>query len=87
MLREYLRAPFLVLDDLGSGSLSDHERRNSLEILDQRLNHRLPTVVTTNLELEAIARLMDDRIASRLAAFTHVQLSGVDRRVRSSNRT
>ena len=81
MLKEYFGVSFLLLDDLGSGSLSDHERRNTLEILDQRLNRRLPTVVTTNLELDAIARLMDDRIASRLAGFSYFQLSGPDRRL------
>jgi DNA replication protein DnaC len=81
VLREYFGVPFLVLDDLGSGGLSDHERRNALEILDQRLNRSLPTVVTSNLGLDAIARLMDDRIASRLAGFFYFQLSGPDRRL------
>ena len=82
LLREYFEEPFLVFDDLGAGSLSDYERRYTLEVLDQRLNRCLPTVVTSNLELQAIARLMDDRIASRLATYRFIQLSGADRRVR-----
>lgn len=72
---------FLVLDDLGSGSLSDHERRSTLELLDRRLNALRPTVVTSNWSLEEISRQMDDRIASRLAGFTAIELGGKDRRL------
>jgi DNA replication protein DnaC len=78
---EKARHHFLFLDDLGAGSLSDHERRLTLELLDRRLNACKPTVVTTNWNLEQIAERMDDRIASRLALFYHVELTGQDRRL------
>jgi len=81
VLREYFEAPLLILDDLGSGSLSDHERRCTLEVLDRRLNGCLPTVVTTNWTLDEIAAKIDDRIASRLASFVHLELAGRDRRL------
>lgn len=71
---------FVFLDDLGSGSLSDHERRVTLEILDRRLNRILPTCVTTNWSLEEISERMDDRISSRLQSFTQLKLDGRDRR-------
>jgi DNA replication protein DnaC len=75
-------APLLVFDDLGSGSLSDHERRFTLEVLDRRVNAIRPTVVTSNWSLEKIGDLMDERIASRLAAFAALELQGRDRRLR-----
>lgn len=81
VLRDYLEAHLLVLDDLGAGSLSDHERRATLEVLDQRLNQCRPTVVTSNWSLAEIAERMDDRIASRLASFHRIELQGVDRRL------
>ena len=81
VLREYFAAPLLVIDDMGAGSLSDHERRCTLEVLDQRLNKCLPTIVTSNWDLGAISERMDDRIASRLATFTHIELAGADRRL------
>ena len=84
--RAYLEEPFLVLDDLGAGGLTDFERRETLEVLDQRLNHRKPTVVTTNWTLEEIGERMDDRIASRLASYTIVALEGPDRRMKSTAR-
>jgi len=77
-----VHAPWLVLDDLGAGSLSDHERRSTLELLDRRLNNLLPTVVTTNWSLTKISEAMDDRIASRLSVFTLIELTGPDVRVR-----
>jgi DNA replication protein DnaC len=71
---------FLVLDDLGAGSLSDHERRITFELLERRLNRCKPTIVTTNWRLQEIGVRMDDRIASRLSTFTVVELAGEDRR-------
>jgi DNA replication protein DnaC len=75
-----VKTPLLVMDDLGSGSLSDHERRSTLEVLDQRANALLPTVVTSNWTIERIGDLMDERIRSRLSAFTALELQGRDRR-------
>jgi DNA replication protein DnaC len=72
---------FLILDDLGAGSLSDHERRSALELLDRRLDFCNPTIVTTNWNLEQIAERMDDRIASRLASFHRLELTGQDKRL------
>ena len=75
----------LVLDDLGAGSLSDFERRSTLELLDCRWNALRPTIVTSNWTLQKISDLMDDRIASRLASFTTLKLVGEDWRVRCAS--
>ena len=72
---------FLILDDLGAGSLSDHERRFTHDLLDRRINRNRRTVVTSNWTLEQIAERMDDRIASRLGSFTQLELRGRDRRL------
>jgi DNA replication protein DnaC len=71
----------LILDDLGAGSLSDCERRYSLELIDARLSKMRPTIVTSNWNLEQIEKLMDDRIASRLSGFALLELGGKDRRM------
>lgn len=80
VLASCARAPLLFLDDFASGVLSDFERREALDLVDKRMNSLLPSVVTTNLTLEEIAR-WDDRIASRLATFRLVNLEGADRRL------
>jgi len=78
----YANAPLLVLDDLAAGSLSDHERRCTLNLLDVRWNHLRPTVVTSNLALTEIGTAMDERISSRLRCFVPIVLGGRDRRGR-----
>jgi DNA replication protein DnaC len=80
VIREYAEHPMLILDDLGSGSLSDHERRCTLRLLDIRLDDLRPTVVTTNRTIEQIRERMDERIASRLSEFIVLAFVGIDRR-------
>jgi DNA replication protein DnaC len=81
ILSEFIKGDYLVLDDLGAGGLSDHERRCTLSILDDRLELGRSTIITSNWELDQIAEKMDDRIASRLASFVHLNLQGRDRRI------
>ena len=81
VVRPYVDSPLMVLDDLGAGSLTDFERRSTLEILDQRQNRMRPTIVTTNWELGEVAEKMDDRISSRLAMYRNLRLAGADRRL------
>jgi DNA replication protein DnaC len=80
IFREYVESSLVVLDDLGAGSLSDYERRATLEVLDRRLIHLRPTVVTTNLSLSELEARLDDRVASRLSSLTRLELTGRDRR-------
>ncbi|HLW82565.1 MAG TPA: ATP-binding protein [Candidatus Acidoferrales bacterium] len=81
VLRPYLNSEMIVLDDLGAGALSDFERRAALDVVNARLNSLQPTIVTTNLELEEIAKKLDDRLASRLSTYKPLRLAGVDRRI------
>ena len=55
-------APILILDDLGSQSNTEWAQEKLYQIFNHRYNAALPTVVTTNQELEAI----EGRIRSRL---------------------
>jgi DNA replication protein DnaC len=81
VMRGFYAPYWLVLDDVGSGSFSDHERRSILDVVDHRMNHMRPTIVTTNLTLEQLGRRLDDRIASRLSSFRALALAGKDRRL------
>ncbi|MBC8253339.1 MAG: ATP-binding protein [Ardenticatenia bacterium] len=55
-------APLLILDDLGTQSSTEWAKEKLYQVFNYRYNARLPTVVTSNQELEAI----DARIRSRL---------------------
>jgi DNA replication protein DnaC len=71
---------FLILDDVGSGALSDHERRFTLELIERRINQNRPTILTSNWSRQEIGEKLDARISSRLALFTELELSGADLR-------
>ncbi len=59
---EVRRAPFLVLDDLGTESATPWAREKLYQIFDYRYNARLPTVVTTATPIEEL----DPRLATRM---------------------
>jgi DNA replication protein DnaC len=56
-------APLLILDDLGAHSSTSWAQEKLYQILNHRYNAQLPTVITTNAELEDL----DPRLRSRLA--------------------
>jgi len=65
---EIRTAPILILDDLGTESSTTWAQEKLFQILNYRYNARLPTVVTTNHELEEIplrlrSRLVDPDLA------------------------
>lgn len=74
------RSPLVVLDELGCRDrASDHHFECVKNLIDAR--HGKPLVVVSNHQLDDLARLYDDRIASRLAAGTVVEVGGKDRRL------
>jgi len=58
---EVRTAPLLILDDLGTQSATPWAQEKLYQILNYRYNAQLPTVITTNRELEEI----DARLRSR----------------------
>ena len=63
-------APLLILDDLGTQSNSEWAQEKLYQIFNYRYNAQLATVITTNLELEAI----EIRIRSRMVDPSLVQI-------------
>jgi len=59
------RAPLLVLDDLGTEAPTPWAAEKLFQIFNHRYNAQLPTVITTNHDLEAL----DERLRSRLGHF------------------
>lgn len=76
------RVDVLVLDDLGSEKQSDWTHEKLFMIVNHRALHRLPTIVTSNLDIDAL----EGRIASRIAGLAQdvfVPVSDYRRRNRS----
>ena len=69
---EVKRAPFLVLDDLGTESATSWAREKLYQLLNYRYNAVLPTVITTTRTLEELdlrirTRLLDNRVCAVVA--------------------
>lgn len=74
-------AKVVVLDEIGCRDrVSDHVYEAAKTVLDVR--HGKPLVCVSNLELEKLEALFDDRIASRLCEGTVMKLGGKDRRLK-----
>lgn len=61
--------PLLVLDDLGTENATTWAREKLYQIVNHRYNAQLPTVITTNQDIESI----DERIRSRISDVSLVQ--------------
>ncbi|MGQ9888232.1 MAG: ATP-binding protein [Aggregatilineales bacterium] len=65
-------AQLLIIDDLGAENPSQWAQEKLFQLLNHRYSYRLPTVITTNVELDALdarirSRLADDRVVRRIA--------------------
>lgn len=81
ILEKIQRAGFAVLDEIGMRSgVTDHHYEAVAEWLDGRGDK--PSIVISNLGLDEIQRLYDDRIADRLSAGTVIAVSGESRRAK-----
>lgn len=81
--RSWERANLAVLDEVGTReSVTDFQYETAKKAIDSRLDHERPLIVISNLGLDDLARVYDDRIASRLAEGT-VAVAHGDRRLRT----
>jgi DNA replication protein DnaC len=72
--------PFLLLDDKGAlnatKAVSDDLRRNVYDVISERYNELLPTLITTNLSSAQFRAAFGDRIADRVQHLYHWQAVG-----------
>lgn len=67
VLDKYSYATYLVIDDFGAERPTEHVSSVLYLLINRRFEDMLPTVFTSNLDLDTIAdRLNDDRITNRI---------------------
>jgi len=70
----------MVIDEIGTRDASPHRYDALLRLLDTR--NGLPLILTGNIEPgEALARIYDERVQSRIASGVIVHVTGNDRRM------
>ncbi len=78
----FAKADLLVMDDLGAEKVSDWVLQTLYTIIDMRSRERKQTIITSNLDLDALGKKLSDRIASRIRGLCiHIALNGKDRRI------
>lgn len=76
--------PLLILDDIGVRDSTEAFKGEFYEVIDNRAIEQLATIFTSNVPIEKLTDLLDDRILSRIQGSTHpVTLEGKDKRRRA----
>ena len=60
------KAKILILDDLGAHNYSEWTKNKIFTLLNYRLNHQLPCVITTNLTIDEMDTVIGSRFISRI---------------------
>jgi DNA replication protein DnaC len=70
----------LFIDDFGTERSTDRIEKEFLQLLDYRYRHMLPTIISTNLTPEIIAKQYGTAIFSRLKDYKWIAFRGSDLR-------
>jgi DNA replication protein DnaC len=82
-VKAYTSCDYLVLDDLGTEKPTEWVRKTLGYIIYERDNRLKPTIITSNLSLDDIAKHVDPRMASRINGMGPVlRFHGPDWRLR-----
>ena len=74
----------LILDDLGSENSTDYTVSILYEIINARQNRNIPMVINTNLDMNEIQTLYQDRLYSRLFSLRVLLFLGDDNRLKAA---
>ncbi len=80
MMDKFSKIGMLLIDDLGAEKVTDWSLSAFYSILSSRINHMKYTIVTSNLDLGQLNE-WEPRIASRLAGFQVIEMTGKDWRI------
>lgn len=82
VLDKYSLIPLLVIDDIGAEKITDWSRQSFYTLVDRRYRMMKQTIITSNLSLGDISKLIDDRISSRIVEMgIIIELNGNDFRL------
>lgn len=83
IIDRFLRAPLLVIDDLGVETTTDRSVETFYSIIDGRQRNGRAVIITSELTMEKIACIYGDRLASRLCGMgEYIRMQGDDYRMK-----
>lgn len=75
-------AKVLILDDLGAHNYTEWSRNKLFSIINHRLTHYLPTVITTNLGMPDLEEYLGERTTSRIIELCKIGRLNVQKDIR-----
>ncbi|MCL1975007.1 MAG: ATP-binding protein [Firmicutes bacterium] len=84
LMNGVMSAPVLVLDDLGAHNSSSWTIGKIYTLLNNRLNNKLPCIITSNLKPAALAEELGPRAASRIKEMCDRYILLTDEDIRTS---
>lgn len=66
------RVPLLIIDDLGTESVTEFAQEQLLSIIDERYNHNLPWVISTNIQPNDIGKVYEKRFSDRIMGYSKI---------------
>ncbi len=71
----------LIIDDLGATKISEFVQQITYYVINEREMKMLPTIITSNYNLNEIDKMIDPRVSSRISGMCEIkQLVGKDMR-------
>ncbi|WPS88790.1 ATP-binding protein [Brevibacillus halotolerans] len=65
-MKHAMNVPFVVLDDIGVRDATEAFRGDLHTIINHRVTNRMPTVYTSNIQMDELADVFDKRLADRV---------------------
>lgn len=79
--RRYADAKLLILDDLGAAKGTEWTEEINYRLINHRYEHKLPTLITSNVLPKDLREALGERVLSRLVEMAaRVSMKGEDRR-------
>jgi len=66
VMKDFSTCSLLVVDEIGAGSGSDHEKQMLCDVLCSRYNAKRPTIMISNLNVEGLRAALGDRVMDRI---------------------
>lgn len=67
ILKKYSEFGLLVVDEIGAGTGSDHERAMFTDVISERYNAKRPTILISNLDLNDFKEALGERVTDRMS--------------------
>lgn len=74
--------PYFILDDIGSGQMTDWQKEILFAFLDTRMSSNMPTIITSNIFTHNMGSVFGERFQSRVKDKnnTLIELDWIDKR-------